>query len=121
MKKNRRRAVHAELVRESKDNPGYFRYNITIREKDGMEHVVPAYGKDKQDAIERLLWNERVDKVTKPKFVIASLAGLLLGMVALSGMLGVIYNNPLWIAGGLGVCGVSLLITSLTSSYLNKK
>jgi len=62
MKKNRRRAVHAELVRESKDNPGYFRYNITIREKDGMEHV-----------------------------------------------------------GGLGLCGVTLSLTSLTSAYLNKK
>jgi hypothetical protein len=121
MKKNRRRAVHAELVRESKDNPGYFRYNITIREKDGMEHVVPAYGKDMQDAIERLLWNERVDKVTKPRFVIAGLAGLLLGVVALSAMLGVIYNNPLWIVGGLGVCGVTLSLTSLISAYLNKK
>ncbi len=121
MKKNRRRAVHAELVRESKDNPGYFRYNITIREKDGMEHVVPAYGKDMQDAIERLLWNERVDKVTKPKFVIASFAGLLLGVVALSGMLGVIYNNPLWIVGGVGLCGITLSLTSLISSYLNKK
>jgi hypothetical protein len=121
MKKNRRRAVHAELIRESKDNPGYFRYNITIREKDGMEHVVPAYGKDMQDAIERLLWNERVDKVTKPKFVIASFAGLLLGVVALSGMLGVIYNNTLLMFGGLGVCGVTLSLTSIISSYLNKK
>jgi hypothetical protein len=121
MKKNRRRAIHAELVRESKDNPGYFRYNITIREKNGDEHIVPAYGKDMQDAIERLLWNERVDKVTKPKFVIASFAGLLLGVVALSAMLGVIYNNPLWIAGGLGICGVTLSLTSLISAYLNKK
>ena len=121
MKKNRRRAIHAELVRESKDNPGYFRYNITIREKNGDEHIVPAYGKDMQDAIERLLWNERVDKVTKPKFVIASFAGLLLGVVALSAMLGVIYNNPLWIVGGLGICGVTLSLTSLISAYLNKK
>ena len=45
MKKVRRRAIHAELVRESKDNEGYFRYNITIKEVDGTEHIVPAYGK----------------------------------------------------------------------------
>ena len=121
MKKNRRRAVHAELVRESKDNPGYFRYNITIREKDGMEHVVPAYGKDMQDAIERLVWNERVEKVTKPNFVIASLAGLLLGVIVLSGVLGVVYDNPLWIVGGLGLCGVIFSLTSLINSYLTKK
>lgn len=121
MKKNRRRAVHAELIRESRDNPGYFRYNITIREKDGMEHVVPAYGKDMQDAIERLLWNERVDKVTKSKILAPSSAILLLAIVALSGMFGVIYNNPLWVAGGLGVVGVTLLVTSLINGYLNKK
>ena len=121
MKKNRRRAVHAELVRESKDNPGYFRYNITIKEKDGMEHIVPAYGKDMQDAIERLLWNERVGKVTKYKILAPSFAVLLLAVVALSGMMGVIYNNPLWVAGGLGFCGVSLLVTSLVDKYLTKK
>jgi hypothetical protein len=121
MKKGRRRAIHAELVRESKDNPGYFRYNITIMEKDGFKHVVPAYGKDMQDAIERLIWNERVNKVTKPKYVTPVSAGLLLATVALSGMFGVIYNNPIWIAGGLGICGVSLLLTSLVTGYLNKK
>lgn len=121
MKKNRRRAVHAELIRESRDNPGYFRYNITIREKDGMEHVVPAYGKDMQDAIERLLWNERVGKVTKSKIMAPSFAILLLAVVSLSGMMGVINNNPLWVAGGLGVCGVSLSLTSLVDKYLNRK
>jgi len=121
MKKNRRRAIHAELVRESKDNPGYFRYNITIKEKDGSEHVVPAYGKDMQDAIERLIWNERVDKVTKSKILAPSFAIFLLGIVALSGMFGVIYDNPLWVAGGLGFCGVSLLLTGLINAYLNKK
>ena len=40
---------------------------------------------------------------------------------ALSGMVGVIYNNPLWVAGGLGFCGVSLLLTSLVDKYLNRK
>ena len=88
MSKNRRRAVHAELIRESRDNPGYFRYNITIREKDGMEHVVPAYGKDMQDAIERLVWNERVGKVTRSKIIAPGFAVLILSVVALSGMVG---------------------------------
>ena len=121
MAKKRRRAVHAELVRESKDNPGYYRYNITIREKDGMEHVVPAYGKDMQDAIERLLWNERVDRVTKPKFILPTFAALLISVVALCGMLSVIYNTPLWIGIGIGFCGVSLLFTSLVDNYLKKR
>jgi len=120
MKKERRRAIHAELIRESKDNPGYFRYNITIKEIDGTIHDVPAYGKDLEDAIERLVWNERVDKVSNTKIIAPLFAILLLAVVALSAMVGVIQNNPLWVVGGLGFCGVMLLVTSLVDKYLNK-
>jgi hypothetical protein len=118
--KERRRAIHADLVRESKDNPGYYRYNITIKEKDGTVHDVPAYGKDLEDAIERLVWNVRIEKVASKKGIMPVFALLLLGVVALSGMIGVIQNNPLWIVGGLGLCGATLFITSAVDNYLNK-
>ena len=121
MENDRRRAIHADLIRESKDNKGYFRYNITIRETDGTEHIVPAYGKDLQDAIERLIWIERVEKITKPKAVTIIFAIILFSIIVLSGVLGVINNNPLWVAGGLGVCVISLLLTNLVDNYLNKK
>ena len=121
MKKNRRRAIHAELVRESKDNPGYFRYNITIREKNGNEHVVPAYGKDMQDAIERLVWNERIGKVTKSKIIAPGVAIGVISIVALSGVLSSVYDNPIWIAVGVGVCGVLLSLISLINTYLTKQ
>jgi len=120
MKKERRRAIHADLIRESKDNPGYYRYNITIKEVDGTVHDVPAYGKDLEDAIERLVWNERVEKVTNTKGIMPTFAILLLSVVAISGIIGVIRNNPLWVVGGLGLCGVILVITSLVDKYLNK-
>ena len=58
MKKERRRAIHCEMLEASKTSPGYFKYQITIKEKDGSVNKVPAYGKDMQDAIERLIWNE---------------------------------------------------------------
>lgn len=120
MKKERRRAIHAELVRESKDNPGYYRYNITIKEKDGREHVVPAYGVDMEDAIERLVWNERVDKMSNKKLIAPLFAILLLVVIVLSAMIGVVQNNPLWVIGGLVFCSVMLLITALVDRYLNK-
>lgn len=120
MKKERRRAIHAELVRESKDNPGYYRYNITIKEVDGTVHDVPAYGKDLEDAIERLVWNERIDKVSNNKVIAPAFAIFLLVVVALSAVIGVTQNNPLWVAGGLGLCGAILSVTSLVDKYLNK-
>jgi hypothetical protein len=63
--KNRRRAIKAELIRESKDNPGYFKYEITIKELDNSIKVVPTYGIDMQDAIKRIIVKENTQKLEK--------------------------------------------------------
>lgn len=120
MKKERRRAIHADLIRESKDNPGYYRYNITIKEADGTIHDVPAYGKDLEDAIERLVWNERVEKVTNKKGIMPTFAVLLLFVVAICGMVGVLKNNPFWVLGGLAMCGFVVTAIYLVDNYLRK-
>jgi multidrug transporter EmrE-like cation transporter len=68
MKKNkstRRKAIDCTLVRASESNPGYFKYIITIQESNGDIVKQPAYGIDMQDAISRLVWSERTEKVTK--------------------------------------------------------
>jgi len=120
MKTERRRAINAELVRESKDNPGYFRYNITIKELDGTVHVVPAYGKDMQDAIERLLWNERVGAVMDKKATIPIFVVLGLSILGLSGALSAIQNTPIWILGGMGVVFLAMVAVNRIDSYLRK-
>lgn len=119
--KSRRKAVKAELLRESVDHPGYYKYKVTIQELDGTVHDVPAYGKDMQDAIERLVWTERIDKVTSAKGIMPLFAVLLLGVVAVSGMIGVVKNNPLWVIGGLGVAGAAMAISNHVNSYLHKE
>ena len=68
MKKNkptRRKAIDCTLIRASESNPGYFKYIITIQDTKGDITKQPAYGVDMQDAISRLVWNERTEKVTK--------------------------------------------------------
>jgi hypothetical protein len=119
--KTRRKATKAELIRESKDHPGYFKYKVTIEEVDGTIHDVPAYGKDMQDAVSRLVWNERIDKVTNTKAIMPLFAVLLLGVVAISGVIGVQNDNPLWILGGLGVAGLAMAISNLVNNYLHKE
>ncbi len=59
----RRRAIDCRLVRKSSTNHGYYKYIMTIQEKDGTTHEQPAYGKDMQDALSRLIWNERNEVV----------------------------------------------------------
>ena len=64
-KYDRRRAIECKLERKSNSNPGYFKYRVTIREKDGTKHTEPCYGKDMQDALSRLINTERTVKVEK--------------------------------------------------------
>ncbi len=64
-KYNRRRAIDCKIVERSKSNPGYCKYMITIAELDGTIHKQPAYGKDMQDALSRLMNTERTFKVER--------------------------------------------------------
>ena len=51
---NKRKAIECKLLEESKKNPGYYKYLVTIQESDGQVHQEPAYGFDMQDASEQL-------------------------------------------------------------------
>ena len=62
---DRRRALECTFVEKSKNNPGYLKYQVTIGEKDGTKHTQPVYGKDMQDALSRLINQERTVKVEK--------------------------------------------------------
>ena len=66
MKQNKRRkATNCKLVRPSSSSPGYFRYDVTIQEKNGDISTQPCYGVDMQDAISRLINKERTIKVER--------------------------------------------------------
>ena len=114
--KSRRKAISAELVRESKDNPGYFRYNIEIQEVDGTRHTVPAYGKDMQDAIARLVWNERAhNKLT------SVIIGFVIFIPFLTAcVLGALTDSPAWVLSGLGFSVVLGILMSVIDKYLSK-
>jgi len=63
--KNRRRATDGKLVEKSKSNPEYYKYQFTIREVDGSENIIPSYGVDMSDALQRILKHERKEKLNK--------------------------------------------------------
>ncbi len=64
-KYSRRRAIDCKIVGKSRSNPGYCKYMITIAELDGTVHKQPAYGKDMQGALSRLMNTERTVKVER--------------------------------------------------------
>ena len=63
--KERRRATDGKLIEKSKSNPGYYKYQFTIKEIDGSENVIPSYGVDMTDALQRILKHERKEKLNK--------------------------------------------------------
>ncbi len=64
-KYTKRRAIECKIVEKSKKNPGYLKYMVTIAEMDGTIHKQPAYGKDMQDALSRLINTERTVNIEK--------------------------------------------------------
>jgi len=120
MSKERRKAIDCKLIEASKTSPGYFKYKVTIQELDGSIHVVPAYGKDMQDAIERLLWTERYESVTRKKATTPIIVSLLLSLIILSGILAYEHDNPVWILGALGVNILFGVTAKLMDNYLRK-
>lgn len=63
--KNKRIVVHAELRKESQTFDGYLKYEITIKNEKGKLEKIPAYGKDLQDALSRVVHDSMVDNIEK--------------------------------------------------------
>jgi len=64
-KYDKRRALFCKLLGESKTYKGYYKYLVTIGEKDGTIHKQPVYGRDMQSALNRLINKELTYKVEK--------------------------------------------------------
>lgn len=62
----KRKVIRAELRKESKTFPNYFKYELDIEEEDGsITKKVPAYGKDLQDALSRVVHDEKIEGMSK--------------------------------------------------------
>ena len=118
--KSRRKAIDCTLIRESKDHPGYFKYKVTIKEIDGTIHVVPAYGKDMEDALERLVWTERVDKITSKKATTPIIIAAWLTTIIVPVIITTITNEPAWVLGALGLSALLGLVMVQIDKYFNK-
>ena len=86
-KYDRRRAIDCKILKKSDTHKGYCKYMITICEKDGRIHKQPAYGKDMQDALSRLMNIEKTvyveNKIEKNVFWIFVIWVVAMGWPAL--------------------------------------
>lgn len=115
--KQRRKAIDAKLIEESKTSPGYFKFQFTILELDGTKNIIPAYGRDMEDALERLVWVERTEKKPFNIVIISSL----LTVIIVPSIIAALTNNPFWIVGALVLAITYGIVMVKLDKYFNKK
>lgn len=112
----KRKAIDCKLMRPSNSNPGYFKYEVTIEEKDGSTHTQPAYGKDMQDAISRLIWNERVKTISTSRKVDSLIFVVWALVLVVPAVISQVYNSPEFSIVGI----VSLATVGTVLYYFSK-
>ena len=115
--KQRRKAIEGKLIGESKTSPGYFKYLFTIQEVDGTLHEMPAYGKDMEDALERLVWFERSNTKTYYGLMIS----VFIAIIVIPAIMSAITKNPMWIIGSLLMGIIFGVVMVQVDKYFNKK
>lgn len=122
IKYDKRRAIDCKLLKRSATHDGYCKYMVTVGEKDGTIHKQPVYGKDMQDALSRLLWHERTEKVVKvaEKGDGLPIIALMLLVLAIPAVYTAMTDNPIYLLWTLGILVVGFTVTSLWDNYVDK-
>ena len=121
-KYDKRRALFSKFLGKSNTHKGYYKYLITVGEKDGTITKHPVYGKDMQDAISRLIKKELTIKVEKKLETGWVFFAWLLAMSWPAAIFGIdgIEGNPVWIALSLGSVFVMTILAVWWYSYVNR-
>ena len=93
------KVIKVDYRKESESFPDWMKYEITLLNEDGSEELIPAYGKDLQHALSRVVKSRKVEKVRKIPLEVW-VAAVLLYMTAIS-IPATETKNPLWVVGGL--------------------
>ena len=112
--KDRRRATYGKLIEKSKTNPGYYKYQFTIREVDGSENIIPSYGVDMTDALQRILKHERKEKLNEVyvnKVEPTVMISVLITWIIMVGLSIMMPNQPGYaLYGTIGLMSVVLVV-----------
>jgi len=118
MKKVKAKAIHAKLRHESNTFNGYLKYEVTIKTPDGSIEIVPAYGKDLQDALSRVVHDEKVMKVKPIVDKIPQGVWMLLWFIGIGAYTGAIFESQAMLKDWIGVIYI-IGIVGLTVTILS--
>ena len=91
------------------------KYEVTILNEDGTTQVIPAYGKDLQDALSRVVHDKKVEKIEKKAKRIPDIVWVVLWFGYILGWTMLTYEvSPYTKFNGLFFVGGIALITGVT-------
>lgn len=61
----KQKVISVEYRKDSNTFPDWMKYEVTILNEDGTTQKIPAYGKDLQDALSRVVHDKKVEKIEK--------------------------------------------------------
>jgi hypothetical protein len=101
----KQKVIDVHYRKDSNQFPDWMKYEITLLNEDGTEEKIPAYGKDLQDSLSRVVHDKKVEKIEKkvekaPGWVWLVTWVSYMGFVS---SLAVAYSSPLILSCGLAV------------------
>lgn len=111
----KQKVINATYRKNSQTFPDWLKYEVEILNEDGSTETIPAYGKDLQDALSRVVHDKRVVAVEKRTKRIPDVVWVVLWFGYMLGLAE--YSMTMWTndttKGIVFVCGTAF-ITGLT-------
>ena len=112
----KQKVINATYRKDSTQFPDWLKYEITLLNEDGTEERIPAYGKDLQDALSRVVHDKKVVAVEEKTKRIPDAVwvvlwfGYVLGLVELTYIISP-YNSfrGIFFLGGIAVVTAGVL------------
>lgn len=115
----KQKIINVSYRKDSETFPEWLKYEVTIMNENGTEDLIPAYGKDLEDAISRIKHDKRVEiieKTTRKVPIVFWLCMWLLYMLGITALQCEL-DEPMVIIGGLSFAGFFIIfITWLTQN-----
>ena len=111
----KQKVINATYRKDSQTFPDWLKYEVEILNEDGTTEMIPAYGKDLQDALSRVVHDKRVVEVEKRTKRIPDVVWVVLWFGYMLGLLELTYLvSPYNTFRGFFFLGGISLITGLT-------
>jgi len=116
----KQKAIHAEYRKTSETFPEWLKYEVTLLNEDGTTSKVPAYGKDLQDALSRVVHDSKVQKLEKKYIKKLPVTGWVIAwFLGLSLILTNMYSSIGHSYVGFYIVGAIVTYTFMTLSVAN--